>query len=175
MKAVSRRLLCLCIAAAFFAGFVCTQAWDDWYTKTYTPSLMPSVRYTPDTAVPCTIGVYGSYAGSVTYRSADSSEHTLYVYCETVSAGVKTYRNSPDRMQYDYNLKVQDSREHAVQSVTYSGARSFPVNDPQAVTYEGFYPQFIQQQDETVANALYAAFYDGNAQVFGWENAYTES
>lgn len=163
---------CLFITGCGIAVFL-----DNWYTNTYTPSLMPYQEAIPDTSVPCTIGEYGSYAGSITCRPADGSQpdSVLYIYYETVAVCTKTYGNRPDRKQYDYNLRAQDQRENPSKVVEYSGVYSYPVDNPQNGTYEGYYPQFIQEKDADIAASLYKKLYQGEAEVVSWDNAYTES
>ncbi len=114
------------------------------------------------------LDVYDGYAGSVTYQTAGGEQKTLYIYYEVVSIETKIYESSFERRQYDYNLRAQNAKEDFTQSVVHSGVYSYPVNNPDNAAYEGYYPQFIAEQDAGVAKKLYRQVYGGSASVTEW-------
>lgn len=157
----------------FFSAMFATRCFDNWYTKTYTPSMLPTVHVELEYFA-STLQNYDRYAGSVTFRSSADKEATLYIYYEVTSICTKTYKDGSERKQYDYNLCVQDQSKNPTKTYECGGVYSYPVDNPKAITYENYYPQFIREQDTNIASALYREMYDGSATVVAWNNAYTD-
>lgn len=157
----------------FFSAMFATRCFDNWYTKTYTPSMLPAAHVEMDDIVP-TSQNYDRYAGSVMFRSSADKEVTLYIYYVVTSICTKTYEDGSERKQYDYNLRVQDQSENPTKTYECGGVCSYPADDPNDITYENYYPQLIREQDTNIASALYREMYDGSATVVAWNNAYTD-
>lgn len=160
----------------FFSARFATRCFDNWYTKTYTPSMLPAAHVELEYFAPTsTLQNYDRYAGSVTFRSSADKEVTLYIYYVVTSICTKTYEDGSERKQYDYNLCVQDQPKDPTKTYECGGVYSYPVDDPKDITYENYYPQLIREQDVNIASALYREMYDGSATVIDWNNAYTDN
>lgn len=120
-------------------------------------------------------GVYDKYAGSVTYRTITGKETTVYVYYEPIASGKFSYPDGSTRISWTYNVRIQDAKQSPAHTVIHSGDCYYPTDNPDKVTYESYYPQFIQKQDILVASAVYFDLYHSFANVVSWDNAYTET
>lgn len=159
----------------FFPSMLATRCFDNWYKKTYTPSMLPAVHAELEYFAPTsTLQNYDRYAGSVTFRSSADKEVTLYIYYVVTNICTKTYKDGSERKQYDCNLRVQDQAKNPTKTYECGGVYSYPVDDPNDITYENYYPQLIREQDTNIAFALYREMYDGSATVVAWDNAYAD-
>lgn len=144
-----------------------------WYTKTFTPSLLPQEKILKFNLAD-DVGQYDQYAGNIIFNTKDEIKSKVYVYYEIVSDCTILYKDGNTRRVIDYNLRAQDKKENPTKMVEFSGAYVYPLDNPENVTYERYYPQFIREQDTHIARSLYYKLYKSNARVIDWNNVYED-
>ena len=158
------------VAICMLLGYLAANGFHSWYIKTYYPSKVPPASAEVEYEASAT-EIFDQYAGSVTFLTQTDQETTLYVYYEIVSIYTKTRKDESVWKEYTYNLSVQDEKENPTKTYECGGVVSQQADDPENVTYENYYPQFIGKKDVGLASRLYRELYDDTATVIAWDNA----